>query len=85
MQEWQHDGGFVETMMDFVSRGLKKKEEIEVDYSILAVLVVTLGLVLVVELLRHQLDHFAEHKPLLHAVVQGVNSECEQTFRIAAT
>ena len=74
--------GPVEDVMDFVwSRVLAKKDVIEVDYSILAVLVVTLGLVLVVELLRHQLDHYAGHRPLLHAVVQGVYSECEFVLR----
>lgn len=56
------------------SRDLKSRDA-EVDYSILAVLVVTLALVLCVELVRHQLDHYAEHRQLLRCVLKGVYEE----------
>ena len=51
--------------------------EVNVDYSILAVMVCTLGLILVVELIRHHLDHKAESRPFFQAVLTSVYSECK--------
>lgn len=47
-----------------------------IDYSVLSVAVMTLGLIMVVEVLRHRLDHAALHRPFFKAVLQGVYAEC---------
>ena len=47
------------------------------DYTIVSVAVATLGLLLVVELTRHQLDRAAIGRPFYKAVLEGVYSECE--------
>ena len=55
-----------------------KKEKEPLDYSVLSVGVMTLGLILLVELARHRLDHYAAHgRPFFKAVLEGVYSECE--------
>lgn len=46
------------------------------DYSVLSVGVMTLGLILIVEVLRHRLDHFVHHKHFYKHVVEGMYSEC---------
>ena len=52
-----------------------KEEAVRIDYSVLSVGVMTLGLIMVVELGRHKLDHAAHHKPFLKAVLEGVYEE----------
>lgn len=52
-----------------------KEEAVRIDYSVLSVAVMTLGLIMVVELGRHKLDHAAHHKPFLKAVLEGVYEE----------
>jgi len=47
------------------------------DYSVLAVVVITLGLILSVELFRHFLDHHAKNKPFFMAMLATVYSECK--------
>lgn len=46
-----------------------------IDYSVLSVAVVTLGLIMVVEVGRHRLDHMAIGKPFFKNVLEGVYSE----------
>jgi hypothetical protein len=53
------------------------KEEEPLDYSVLSVGVMTLGLLLFVEIGRHQLDHWAIGRPLFLAILAEVNSECK--------
>lgn len=53
----------------------KAKEAVRIDYSVLSVAVMTLGLIMMVELARHKLDHAAHHKPFLKAVLEGVYEE----------
>lgn len=53
----------------------KKKDEVRVDYSVLSVGVMTLGLIMVVEVLRHRIDHAAVGRPFFKAVLEGVYSE----------
>jgi hypothetical protein len=53
------------------------KEEEPLDYSVLSVGVMTLGLLLFVEIGRHQLDHWAVGRPLFIAILAEVNSECK--------
>ena len=47
------------------------------DYTVVSVAVSTLGLLLLVELIRHQLDHAAIGRPFFMAVLEGVYSECK--------
>jgi len=50
-----------------------------VDYSILSVAVLTLGLLLAVEFLLHQLDHLAHHRRFFQSVVTTFYKECKFT------
>ena len=52
-----------------------QKDVVRVDYSVLSVGVMTLGLILVVEVLRHKIDHAALRRPFFKAVLEGVYSE----------
>lgn len=49
--------------------------DVKVDYSMLAVMVCTLGLILIVEITRHYIDHKAERRPFFKAVLTSVYSE----------
>ena len=51
--------------------------EAEIDYTVVSVGVMTLGLLLVVEFVRHSLDHAAIGRPFFKAVLEGVYSECK--------
>lgn len=53
------------------------KEEEPLDYSVLSVGVMTLGLILFVEVIRHQLDHEADHRPFFKVVLEATYSECK--------
>jgi len=46
-----------------------------IDYSVLSVGVMTLGLIMVVEVLRHRLDVAAVGRPFFKAVLEGVYTE----------
>eukprot|EP00542_Grammatophora_oceanica_P020144 CAMPEP_0194027918 /NCGR_PEP_ID=MMETSP0009_2-20130614/1952_1 /TAXON_ID=210454 /ORGANISM="Grammatophora oceanica, Strain CCMP 410" /LENGTH=1205 /DNA_ID=CAMNT_0038667123 /DNA_START=99 /DNA_END=3716 /DNA_ORIENTATION=+ len=52
-----------------------KSKDTEIDYSVLAVVVITLGLILVVEVVRHRIDHAAENRSFFRAVLDGVYGE----------
>jgi len=56
----------------------KKKETYydTIDYTVLSVAVATLGLILVVEIARHKIDHLAQGRPFFQTVLASVNSEC---------
>lgn len=58
-----------------MDRILASTGKVTVDYSILAVMVGTLALVLMVELIRHFIDHFAESRPFFQAVLNSAYSE----------
>eukprot|EP00934_Nitzschia_sp_Nitz4_P003479 Nitzschia sp. Nitz4//scaffold93_size78505//21682//26953//NITZ4_005417-RA/size78505-augustus-gene-0.48-mRNA-1//-1//CDS//3329560279//3469//frame0 len=45
------------------------------DYTVLSVAVMTLGLILCVEVARHNLDHMAEHRPFFKTVLEATYSE----------
>lgn len=51
-------------------------DEEPLDYSVLSVAVMTLGLILFVEVIRHRLDHIAEHRPFFKTVLDATYSEC---------
>jgi hypothetical protein len=48
-----------------------------IDYSVLSVAVMTLGLIMMVEVGRHRLDHAAMGRPFFTAVLEGVYAECK--------
>jgi hypothetical protein len=48
-----------------------------IDYSVLSVAVMTLGLIMMVEVFRHRLDHAAIGRPFFTAVLEGVYAECK--------
>jgi hypothetical protein len=56
--------------------GGKDKGPIPLDYSVLSVGVLTLGLILFVESCRHLLDHAAHGKPFFKGVLEMFYSEC---------
>lgn len=55
------------------------EKRLYIDYSVLSVGVMTLGLILMVEVLRHRIDHAAVGRPFFKAVLEGVYSECESS------
>jgi hypothetical protein len=48
-----------------------------IDFTVLSVVVATLGLVLCVELVRHKIDHLAKGRPFFTELITCVNSECK--------
>jgi hypothetical protein len=60
------------------------KEEEPLDYSVLSVAVMTLGLILCVEVFRHNLDHYAHNRPFFKTVLEGVYSECKYGEEISS-
>ena len=52
------------------------------DYTVLSVAVLTLGLILVVELIRHQVDHAATGRFFFKTVLDGVYRERKLRCRI---
>ena len=46
-----------------------------IDYSVLSVYVITLGLIMMVEVIRHKMDHAALGRPLFQSVLKGVYAE----------
>jgi hypothetical protein len=63
----------------FLSSGGGGEGPAHVDYTALSVLVITLGLIMLVEAVRHWLESLATNRPLFKAVLTGVYAEC--TFR----
>jgi hypothetical protein len=51
-------------------------EKYKIDYNVLSVAAMTLGMIMMVEYMRHQLDHHAEHRPFFRVVLEGVYAEC---------
>ena len=47
------------------------------DYSVLSVAVMTLGLIMVVEVFIHRLDHAAAGRPYFTAVLENIYNECK--------
>ena len=48
-----------------------------IDYTVLSVVVATLGLILFVELIRHKFDKLARGRPFFEELIACVNSECK--------
>lgn len=49
----------------------------QLDYTVLSVTVLTLGLILIVELIRHRLDISATGRPFFKSVLDRVYQECK--------
>jgi len=74
----------VMAMYRFLQDESKKKVVYDtIDYTVLSVAVATLGLILVVEILRHKIDHLAQGRPFFLTVLHSVNSECTSCLRFA--
>jgi hypothetical protein len=74
----------MESTLDHLVRNLAG-EYADIDYSILSVVVLTLGLILVVEICRHQLDEVAKTRTFLHAVLGSVYQECKSARLLVAS
>lgn len=55
--------------------GKEKTSGYRMDYSVLSVAVMTLGLIMVVEVFIHNLDHAAHGRPYFQAVLDNIYSE----------
>lgn len=69
-----HDDHF-ESSRFASSHRLLASSEMQIDYSVLAVLVMTLGLIMIVEVARHRLDQAAKSRPFFKSVLKGVYTE----------
>lgn len=60
-----------------MERLLAAEETAPLDYTIFSVVILTLCIVLVVEVLRHQLDVAASGNPFFQTVLELMYRECE--------
>jgi hypothetical protein len=71
----------------YLHRMLAASSSYKIDYNVLSVAAMTLALIMMVEYMRHRLDHWAYHaattetpeqskQPLFRAVLEGVYAEC---------
>lgn len=58
-------------------RHLKKSDDLVVDFTVFAMAVVTMSLLLIVEVLRHKVDHLAKGKEIFEHVLEAVYRECK--------
>ena len=71
-QDYGHDGYHDSHRMLAPAGGVPT-----VDYAVIATVVLTLGLVLAIEVLRHQLDVAASGNPFFQSVLEGLYRECK--------
>lgn len=64
---------------DMAARFLAGKGDdlVKIDYNVLSVAAMTLALIMIVEVIRHKLDHAAHHRPFFQAVLENIYAECE--------
>ena len=70
---WKNENSY--RHVNFVSRLLAGGDDVELDYTILSVAVMTLGLLLIVDLGRHRMDHAALNRPFFSSVLEHVYGE----------
>jgi hypothetical protein len=58
----------------------KEKGPVPLDYSVLSIAILSLGLILFVEISRHTIDHAAHGRPFFKAVLLMVYSECTSSL-----
>ncbi|KAG7343077.1 Mlo family protein [Nitzschia inconspicua] len=82
LEEAVYDNGTEFTIDAYESYGdeygyydTKKKTPVPLDYSVLSIGILTLGLILFVEVTRHWIDHQAHGKPFFNAVLLMLYSE----------
>jgi hypothetical protein len=71
-----HTNGYEQESIYSTSYYDEKEGQVPLDYSVLSVGILTLGLILFVEAARHWFDHRAHGKPFFNAVLQTLYSEC---------
>jgi hypothetical protein len=80
-EEAMDGGGWWQQQGRSLHRWLKDDEEetvgFRMDYSVLSVAVMTLGLIMVVEVFIHRLDHAAAGRPYFTAVLENIYNECK--------
>lgn len=74
---------FAYLVRELAEKATKTKEAAPIDYSVLSVAIMTLGLLLFVEIVRHYIDHKAHGRPYFQTVLDGVYSECECSVFVA--
>lgn len=57
-------------------RFLAGDDPVKIDYNVLSVAAMTLALIMMVEVIRHKLDHAARHRPFFQAVLENIYAEC---------
>ena len=62
--------------------GKEKTSGYRMDYSVLSVAVMTLGLIMVVEVFIHRLDHAAHGRPYFTAVLENIYNERKDIWRM---
>ena len=83
---FQHGNIFSPSLQRFQSRYLamnldnekppSQKNEMEIDYSVLSVAVMTLALIMIVQLIRHKLENLAQSRTLFRHMLDHVYTEC---------
>ncbi len=57
-------------------------DDLVIDYTVLAMAVVTMALLLIVAVIRHRIDHLARGKGYFEDVLEAVYHECKFVFFI---
>jgi predicted Holliday junction resolvase-like endonuclease len=58
---------------------LEKSDKLVVDFTAFAMAVVTMSLLLIVEVIRHKIDHLAQGKEIFEHVLEAVYRECKSS------
>jgi len=53
----------------------KNDDDGRIDFTVLSVTVMTLGLIMIVEVVRHRIDHSAHGRAFFHAVLETLYNE----------
>jgi hypothetical protein len=61
---------------NMLPRILASSEKFKIDYNVLSVAAMSLALIMMVEYMRHLLDHQAKNRPFFRVVLDGVYAEC---------
>ena len=79
----EFDGGYSDAWHRSLAYGKEEKTSgYRMDYSVLSVAVMTLGLIMVVEVFIHRLDHAAHGRPYFTAVLENIYNERKDIWRM---
>ena len=70
----EHEGYYASSWRRILGGGGEVVQKM--DYNVLSVAAMTLSLIMMVEVIRHGLDHAAVARPFFRAVLEGVYAEC---------